>query len=70
VEKNKGPLAEALKLDYFLDDKPENCEDVNDCAPGCRVFLREWPWNSNIPTNWNIGTVKNLRDFIQIVEER
>lgn len=70
VQKNKGPLARALKLDYFLDDRPQNCEEVNNYATSCRVFLREWPWNENTPMNWDIGGVKSITEFIDIIEGR
>ncbi len=69
LAKQKGSVARALKLDYFLDDKPENCEDVADCAEDCRVFLREWNWNREIPLHWSIGSYKNLGDFINRVAE-
>lgn len=67
---NKGALARALRLDYFLDDKPENVEEVVDCVEGCRCFIREWPWNVTTPLHWSIGSVKSLGDFINIIREQ
>ena len=45
VAKKKGPVAAALGLDAFLDDKPENCLDVCDAVPNCRVYLCTLPHN-------------------------
>jgi uncharacterized HAD superfamily protein len=40
----KGPIAKALELDAFIDDKPETCLDVWE-ATNCRVYLQDRPWN-------------------------
>ena len=45
VAKKKGPVAAALGLDAFLVDKPENCLDVCDAVPNCRVYLCTLPHN-------------------------
>lgn len=45
-EAAKGKLARALKLDLFIDDKPENCEAVARAAdPSARVCLVDAPYN-------------------------
>lgn len=45
-EKAKGQLASALKLDVFIDDKPENCEQVaREADSNCRIFLVDAPYN-------------------------
>lgn len=45
----KGQLANALKLDVFIDDKPENCIEVRLTRPSdCRVFLVDRPYNRNV----------------------
>lgn len=45
----KGQLANALKLDVFIDDKPENCIEVRLARPSdCRVFLVDRPYNRNV----------------------
>lgn len=45
-EAAKGQLAAALKLDVFIDDKPENCEAVARAVdPSCKVFLVDAPYN-------------------------
>ena len=43
----KGHLARGLKLDVFIDDRPENCEAVRRQSPRTRVMLFDQPWNAN-----------------------
>lgn len=51
LSSDKGPLARGLKLDVFIDDKPENCEEVNDARTDpdetrhCRVFIVDALYN-------------------------
>jgi len=49
VSAEKGPLAAALKYDYFIDDRPVNCVTVKKARPECKVFLKD--------TNHNVGVV-------------
>lgn len=62
VSEDKGPIAKGLKLTHFIDDKPENCWEVDEeCntielsdgtrqrlkdAP-CRVFMLKRAWNDH-----------------------
>lgn len=39
VSNEKGPLAAALKYDYFIDDRDKNCIDVKTARPECEVLL-------------------------------
>lgn len=43
VSKSKGPVAQALELFAFIDDKVENCRDVQSMAPTCKhsTYLRD-----------------------------
>lgn len=51
VTYNKGPLAKALELDYFVDDRPKNCIEVYNATDyKCKVFLK----NSSHNTNRNV----------------
>lgn len=45
---DKGKVAKQLDLDYFLDDKIENCWDV--ANQGVRVALLDQPWNRRKPS--------------------
>lgn len=44
-DNSKGDLAAALKLEVFIDDKPENCVDVKNAKPSCRTYLIDKPYN-------------------------
>lgn len=63
VSANKGELAEALQLDAFIDDRPENCLAVRGMAPGCRTFLMNASHNQSFK-GLNITRVQNLSEFI------
>lgn len=57
----KGAIVAALELDTFVDDKPENCEDVAEKAPNCRVFLQDSSHNQSFRTEGTrIERVKSL----------
>jgi uncharacterized HAD superfamily protein len=45
VSFNKGPLAAALELDVFIDDKFDNCRQVKEARPECRVFMPVYLYN-------------------------
>lgn len=68
VSSDKGPLAAALKLDFFIDDRPKNCVEVKRARPECRVFVKDSSHNQDFvdPT---IPRVKDLNAFISIVED-
>ncbi len=67
-EKAKGPLAAALHLDYFVDDRPKNCLEIEDAVPTCKVFLK----NSSHNSSYNMGyrpltRVKDFNEFADII---
>lgn len=49
---DKGPIAAGLKLDFFIDDRPENCYSVAGMGASSRphdvqrIFIPERPWNT------------------------
>lgn len=62
VSANKGELAQALQLDAFIDDRPENCLQVRGMAPSCRVFLMSASHNWSF-RSLGINRVENLSQF-------
>lgn len=54
---DKGPLVNSLGLDCFLDDKPENVQDVDDAAPLCRTYLLSYPYNTWSVAGKRVGSV-------------
>lgn len=45
VAHKKGQLAVGLDLNIFIDDKPENCNDVIMASPNTKVYLIDAPYN-------------------------
>ncbi len=69
ISDKKGPVAHGLKLDYFLDDRPKNVQEVFDAstlnwAPS--VYLLDATYNQE---HRGIPRVKSLNDFIRTVED-
>lgn len=70
VSSTKGPLAQALALDYFIDDRPKNCLEVKGAAPKCRVYLKNSSHNQDFDGRlYGISRVADLREFMNIVRE-
>lgn len=70
VAYEKGPLATALKYDYFIDDRPKNCLAIKEVLPKCKVFLKDSGHNLAFD-NAAIGLprVKTFDDFATIILE-
>jgi uncharacterized HAD superfamily protein len=78
VTERKGDVANALELDYFIDDKYENCLDVQERSPNTRVFLQSAPYNlgqmlpAPMHIAWNVNhffeSIKTLGAFNGIRE--
>jgi hypothetical protein len=64
----KGPLAAALKLDYFIDDRDKNVIEVAFGAPKCYTFIQDYPYNQHIQEKFQEGfiqRVSNLNEFCE-----
>lgn len=68
VAKNKGPVAASIGLDMFIDDKPENCLEVESSAPSCKVYLCTLPHNLSY-TGKPIPRVENFNAFAKLILE-
>lgn len=66
VSNEKGPLAAALKYDYFIDDRPINCTTVKKARPECKVFMHDASHNRDI-TLPEIPRIQSINEFAQIV---
>ena len=40
---NKGEIVKALRIQYFIDDKIDNCLDVARVNPECKVYVLDYP---------------------------
>lgn len=70
VDSNKGPIAAALKLNYFIDDRPKNCLEIQDAVPGCTVYLKDSSHNLSYNSAYRpLSRVKDFNTFAKIVLE-
>lgn len=68
VGNEKGPLAAALKYDYFIDDRDKNCLDIKKARPECQVFLKDTGHNQKFDAEANgIIRVPGFNEFAKIV---
>jgi 5'(3')-deoxyribonucleotidase len=74
VSNEKGPLASALKYDYFADDRPKNCIEVKAARSECNVYLIDASHNQDEATTklvreLGIGRLPGFDEFANIVLE-
>lgn len=63
VTGDKGPIAKALNLTHFIDDKKENCIDVALASTSTKIYLLDRPWNrlgDNLFGAIRIGSVLDM----------
>mgnify|MGYP001560785766 CR=1 FL=1 len=64
ISSEKGAIAKALKLDFYVDDRAENIADVVEQSPSTRAFLLDSPWNQHM----NAGTrIYALSEFLDVI---
>ena len=64
ISANKGQCAQALSLDAYIDDKPENVLDVAILSPYTKPFLLTQPWNTAVPHSKQFRRVESVEDFL------
>lgn len=64
ISSEKGALAKALKLDYYVDDRAENILDVNEKSPTTFAFLIDQPWNRHKQVNLRINELSTFLESI------
>lgn len=67
VDSNKGPIAAALKLDYFIDDRPKNCLEIMEAVPSCEVYLKNATHNLSYNAPENLPRVTCFNEFVNKV---
>ncbi len=62
ITATKGKVASALNLTHFIDDKWENCVDVEVSTDDCVVYLLDRPWNQGVEDGWvqRVGSVVDM----------
>lgn len=66
VSGEKGPVAQELELEWFIDDKPSNCESVKDAVPTCNVFLQDQTYNQEF-NRTDIPRIASLNEFLGLI---
>lgn len=66
VSGEKGPLATALKYEWFIDDRPKNCIDIKKVVPNCKVFMKTATHNIGVVLP-DIPRVANFNEFAKLV---
>lgn len=67
ISSEKGAVANALDLTHFLDDKTENCVDIDVNGPTkIKNYMLARPWNNRYD---EIPRLDSLDEFRQIVEK-
>lgn len=65
VSSKKGPIAEGLGLDVFIDDKPSNCTDVlKHCGTSCKVYLLDRSWNQEADFKY-VTRIKSIKAMLE-----
>lgn len=62
VSDHKGPIASALNLDYFIDDRDKNCLAVRAFSPFTKVFINDAPYNQDFVSG-SVERAYGLNDF-------
>lgn len=63
----KGAAAKLLELDFYIDDKPENCEDVAACMPGPVVYMQNQPWNAGRDLTY--ATIRRVNSPVEMLKD-
>lgn len=68
VSSKKGPIAKALELDFFVDDRPKNCIEVYSAINTCKCFLKDSSHNQSPMLLYKDGcnhsyAIPRLKDF-------
>jgi uncharacterized HAD superfamily protein len=63
ISDNKGPLVAGLGLDYFIDDRPKNVEEVVAASPATVTYLLDATYNKEC----QVQRVATFDDFARMV---
>ncbi len=68
VSNEKGPMAIALKYDYFIDDRPKNCLAIQAALPNCKIFMQNASHNQGVELS-GIPRIQSFNDFASMILE-
>lgn len=66
IMNDKGPLLNALKLDYFIDDRPKNVDECCQYAPRCQAALLDATYNQEFIYGWRVNTFDEFVDAVLV----
>lgn len=61
----KADVCKALDIDFYLDDKQENCDDVKNFAPKTKGYMLATGYNSEIP---GVPRIEGVLDFLEVIK--
>jgi uncharacterized HAD superfamily protein len=64
VTAQKGPVAEGLDLEAFLDDRDKNLYEIQDAIPECKLFVLDYPYNQNVTCAQRVHSVEEFIDWL------
>lgn len=68
ISDNKGPVALGLKLDYFIDDRPKNVDEVGFNSPKTQPYILDATYNRDY-AHPAITRVKSFNEFVCDIQE-
>lgn len=64
ISSDKGGLCKGLDIELYIDDRTENCLDVNHVSPKTRTIMLARPWNKPLP---GIARIESLKYFFALI---
>lgn len=64
ITREKGPLAAALKLEAFIDDRDKNCIEIAQAVPNCKVFLKDAGHNKHFNDFPRVGSFDEFYNIL------
>lgn len=61
----KGDACRILEVDYYIDDRIENCEDVRDRSLYTDGYMYAQPWNLEVK---DVPRIEDLGDFMEAIK--
>ncbi len=65
ITPQKGDACRILSLDFYIDDKVENCKDVFDRSLFTRGYMLAQPWNEQVE---GVPRIDSLNEFLEMVK--
>jgi hypothetical protein len=67
ISSDKGPVAKGLDLDYYIDDRPKNVDEVLAEHPKCRTYIQTQSYNVNAEYDLRVSS---FNEFAAIIQRR